>query len=254
MSESIVMCEGFHDRASWAGWLTHLGCSDEGYRPGTSGYPQRDPWGALIRGGGQFAYRSRTGAFIRLRPCGGQTKILPEVELRLRDRASRPVTRLVITVDPDTSSSVAGPATGLRGQDVERFVQTNIEPGATRNAAGEVEVDGGKTKVCLVRWEVNEPPDPAVPDTQTLERLACCALAAAFPARGQNVSSWLASRSSPPLPDPKEHAWSYMAGWYAEHGCEFFYKHLWSDPSIARELETRLRASGAWQIAEALAQ
>jgi hypothetical protein len=255
MSESIVLCEGFHDRAFWAGWLTHLGCSDEGYRPGTSGYPQRDPWGDPVRGGGQFAYRSRSGAFIRVRPCGGRTKILTDAEVRLRDRALRPVSRLVVTVDPDTSVSAAGPATGLRAQDVERFIQANIDPAAVRGAAGEVAIDGGAAVICLVRWEVNEPPNPAVPDTQTLERLTCCALAAAFPARGQNVGSWLASRSSPPLtPDPKEHAWSYMAGWYAEHGCDFFYRHLWSDLLVARELETRLRATGAWQVAEALAQ
>jgi hypothetical protein len=147
-----------------------------------------------------------------------------------------------------------GPATGLRGQDVERFVQTNIDGTAVRNAAGEVEIDGGAAVISLVRWEVTEPVNAAVPDTQTLERLACSALAAAFPARGQNVGSWLTSRDSPPPPpDPKEHAWSYMAGWYAEHGCEFFYKHLWSEPVIARELETRLRATGAWQVAEVLA-
>ena len=93
MSESIVLCEGYHDRAFWAGWLTHLGCSDEGSRPGTNGYPLRDPWNAVVRGGGQFAYRSRSGAFIRVRPCGGRNKVLPEAELRLRDRTARPVSR-----------------------------------------------------------------------------------------------------------------------------------------------------------------
>jgi hypothetical protein len=45
-----------------------------------------------------------------------------------------------------------------------------------------------------------------------------------------------------------------MAGWYAEHACENFYSSLWNDTAILRELETRLRASGAWQIGTALAQ
>lgn len=45
MSESVILCEGFHDRAFWDGWLTHLGCNSDGFRPGTPGYPALDPWG-----------------------------------------------------------------------------------------------------------------------------------------------------------------------------------------------------------------
>jgi len=45
-----------------------------------------------------------------------------------------------------------------------------------------------------------------------------------------------------------------MAGWYAHFGREAFYSNMWKDPNLVTELETRLRASGAWQIAEALAQ
>jgi hypothetical protein len=45
-----------------------------------------------------------------------------------------------------------------------------------------------------------------------------------------------------------------MAGWSADLGCEAFHSALWSDPSIASELEARLRSSGAWQVAEALAE
>lgn len=28
MSESVIYCEGYHDRAFWMGWLGHLGCVD----------------------------------------------------------------------------------------------------------------------------------------------------------------------------------------------------------------------------------
>jgi hypothetical protein len=122
------------------------------------------------------------------------------------------------------------------------------------NADGEIEVDGGATPVSLIRWEVNDPSSLALPDQETLERLVCAAIVAAYPARGRPVADWLAARPTPPAPDPKEHAWSYMAGWDAEHRCEFFYSHVWNDPNLVRELETRLRASGAWQIAERLAQ
>jgi hypothetical protein len=142
----------------------------------------------------------------------------------------------------------------LRRQDIEQFARQRADPAASTNAEGEIEIDAGATRIALVRWEAGDPPHSALPDQQTLERLVCSAIVAAFPARANSVASWLASRPGPPPPDPKEHAWSYMAGWYAEHGCEAFYLNLWHDPNLVRELETRLRAAGAWQIAERLAQ
>src|SRR2546427_9513354 len=123
MSESLVLCEGYHDRAFWAGWLTYLGCTDEGFRPGTKGYPAPDPWGGKVSGG-KYAYHSKTGAFLRVVPCGGKTAILPEAHLRLTQRVSRTLVRLVINIDPDVPVSGAGAgATGLRRQDVLQAVR-----------------------------------------------------------------------------------------------------------------------------------
>src|SRR5437762_627994 len=183
MSESVILCEGFHDRAFWAGWLTHLRCSDEGYRPGTHGFPAPDPWGRkVVRG--QFAYHSRTGSFLRVVPCGGRTFILPEAHVYLSQRTTKQLPRLVINVDPDVSAGGIGSgATGLRHQDVVHFLRSGFDPASTVNAAGEIEVDGGSTKVSLVRWEVTDPPGPGLPDQQTLERLVCSALVAAYPSR-----------------------------------------------------------------------
>src|SRR5205807_9654365 len=121
------------------------------------------------------------------------------------------------------------------------------------NAGGEIELDGGATKISLVRWAVNDLPAPGLPDQQTLERLASAALAAAYPARAASVQNWLDARPVPPGPDPKEHAWSYMAGWYAEHGCAAFYSNLWKDFRLVAELHKRLQSSSAWQIAATLA-
>ena len=87
----------------------------------------------------------------------------------------------------------------------------------------------------------------------SLERLVCAALNAAYPPRANSVQNWLDSRPHPPNPDPKEHAWSYMAGWYADQSCEAFYSSLWIDPQIVTQLESRLRSSGAWQIVESIA-
>jgi hypothetical protein len=160
--------------------------------------------------------------------------------------------RLVINIDSDvTASGTSTGTTGLRGQDVEQLVRT-FDPAATLNPDGEIEVDGGATKVSLIRWEVNDPPAQGLPDQQTLERLASAALIAAYPARATAVQNWLDSRPNPPPRDAKDHAWSYMAGWYASHGCEAFYSNLWNDAGVVSELQTRLRGSGAWQIAEKL--
>jgi hypothetical protein len=253
MSESVILCEGFHDRAFWDGWLTSLGCDSGGFKPETPGYPARDPWNDPVKGGGQYAYGTKSGSFVRVRPCGGKSKVLQEARIRLTQRTTKLLLRLVINVDVDTNvaGAVSGP-TGLRQQDLLQKVQL-VDPAASVNADGEIEVDGGATKISLVRWEVSDPPAPGLPNQQTLERLVSAALAAAYPARATAVQNWLNARPVPPPVDPKEHAWSYMAGWYAEYGCDAFYSNLWNDPKVAAELEARLRSSGAWQIATALA-
>jgi hypothetical protein len=171
----------------------------------------------------------------------------------LRERTTKPLLRLVINVDPDVSAAGPGTgATGLRRQDVLQLALT-FDRSAAFNSEGNIDVDGGATTVALVRWETNDKPAPGLPDQQTLERLVSAALVAAYPARAQPVQDWLVSRPAPPPADPKDHAWSYMAGWYAEHGCQDFYSNLWRDAAVASQLESRLRLSGAWQIAESVA-
>ncbi len=166
---------------------------------------------------------------------------------------TKPLRQLILNIDPDIPAGGSGTGlTGLRQQDVLHQVQ-QLDPGASLNAEGHIEIDGGAVNVALIRWETNDPPARGLPDRQTLERLVCAALAAAYPQRATSVQDWIDKRAKPPLPDPKEHAWSYMAGWYAGHGCEDFYANLWRNAKLASELETRLRSSGAWQIAETLA-
>jgi hypothetical protein len=208
MSESVILCEGFHDRAFWDGWLTFLRCNSDGFKPGTPGYPALDPWGDQVRGG-EFAYHSTTGSFIRVRPCNGKSRVLQEARVRLLLRRGKPLLRLVINVDADISAAAPTPGlTGLRRQDVLQHVQ-QLDPGASLNADGNIEVDGGATIVALIRWETNDPPAPGLPNQQTLERLVSAALAAAYPPRAKTVQDWLVARPSPPRPlppDPKEYA------------------------------------------------
>jgi hypothetical protein len=111
----------------------------------------------------------------------------------------------------------------------------------------------GDTLVSALLWHVPDPVPAGAPEPQTLERLACAALCAVYPERGEAVRTWLQSRPEPSR--AKEHkaiAWTHMAGWYAGQGCDAFYTCLWTDPPVAAELERLLRATSAWQIAEAL--
>lgn len=254
MSESFILCEGYHDRAFWKGWLLHFGCSDPGLPtvPGAPRITVRDPWKDPVRGG-QYAYHSKSGRFIRVVPSHGKGNILPAAKARLIERIRKPLLHLVINIDSDLGvGQTSSTALGLRRKDVLHFVQTNFDSMAALNAAGDVELDSGATKVALLRWEANDPVAAGLPNQQTLERLVCCALVAAYPARAKAVQDWLDTRPLPPAAGPKDHAWSYMAGWYAEHGCDDFYANLWKDPPIVAELEARLRAAGAWQVVEAV--
>jgi len=249
VSESAIYCEGYHDRAFWSGWLTYLGCTDPGIVPNLSERaPVRDPWNEKVAGG-QYAYRSKSQQFIRVVPSHGKDKLVPLVLKRLENRYAKPLSRVVINVDPDTTPG--GTTTGLKLQDILVSVQ-RVDPSAVMDANGEIAMDGGATKIALVRWESGDGPLPGVPNQQTLERLVCAALVAAYPERGPCVQSWLDTLDPPPV-NVKAFAWSFMAGWHAEHGCDDFYRCLWDDAKVRGELETRLRASGVWQIAEALA-
>jgi hypothetical protein len=174
---------------------------------------------------GQYAYLSNTGRFLRVQPCGGDSKVIRKAaSARLRQRSTKSVLRLVINIDPDSDASGAGTGrTRLRHQDVEALVRT-FDSAAKTNADGDIELDGGATKVSLIRWEVSDPPTPGLPDQQTLERLVCAALLEVYPERGENVQTWLDSRHNPPTSTVKEYAWSYYAGWYADHGTDDFYR------------------------------
>ena len=113
---------------------------------------------------------------------------------------------------------------------------------------------GGRTLVCLIRWEADDQVAAGLPNQQTLERLVCAALVAAYPDRGPAVQDWLDSRPDAPAAGPKEFGWSHMAGWHADQGCEAFFRVLWKNQSVVTQLESRLRQCGAWRVAEALAE
>ncbi len=251
MSESVILCEGYHDRAFWAGWLTHLGCTDPGHRDGGRRREVSDPWSKKVVGG-QFAFRSQTDKFVRIIPCHGKDNLLRMAKSRLKDR-DRELDRLVFSVDADTYAG-EGDCSGITLNDraVEGLVREFGE--VARDDHGDRVLDDTNTTISVVRWQTDETPSPGLPDKQTLERVVCAALAETFADRPAAVQTWLDSRPDGPPAGPKEFAWSYMAGWYAEYGCEAFYRTLWEKDTVAAALKSRLESAGAWRIAQALAE
>lgn len=261
MNESVVLCEGYHDRAFWAGWLEHLGCTDPGKRPGKKGRaPLVDPWGVPVAAG-HFGYHSKSGRFVRIFHCDGKKNVSREARNRLKqegERLSKGATaprlaRLILNVDADVNVEGSPVETGFTQHDL-RSVVKEYDPSARDSEEGDLLLFEGAVIVSLVRWEVGDGPAPGLPSQQTLEGVVCAAVVAAYPNRGPAVQTWLDSRPDAPAAGPKEFAWSHMAGWYADKACEGFYRRLWKDDAVVSELESRFEKSGAWRIAEALAE
>ena len=255
-SESVVLCEGYYDRAFWAGWLEYLGCTNPAHRR-TSAAPIRveDPWGNRVIGGA-FALHSKGEQFVRITPCGGKSNVIPAAKLRLGDVDKR-LLRLVLCVDSDADTDGVGhQSPGLSRQAVQSLLGKFGQPKENEHGEFSLDIhDDGPTVVSVVEWEASDARSSGIPDRQTLERLVCAALVAAYPDRGPAVQQWLDSRpNDAPQAGAKEFAWSHMAGWFAERGCDAFYRKLWKDDRVARELKSRLAGCGAWRIAEALAE
>jgi len=260
-TESVILCEGYHDRAFWAGWLEHLGCSrppDVGEKPGSGRV--FDPWGREVNGG-QYGYRSKTHKFIRIVPCRGDRKrVLREADRRLKEERQRveqraaesQLARLILNVDPDVTADGTSVRTGFRFEDLQQRLRKH-DSDLVEDRPGDLALFRGAVLISLIRWEATDQVADGLPNQQTLERLVCAALTAAYPDRGPAVKRWLDSRPDGPVAGPKEFGWSYMAGWYAEFGCEGFYRNLWLDGRVVTELKSRLAECRAWRVAEALA-
>jgi len=260
-TESVILCEGYHDRAFWAAWLLYLGMTDRG---DPNGADQRtsvlDPWGKKVERG-QFGFYSESGKFVRVFPCRDRRNTLREAENRLNNEQQRQqqqaatpqLTRLVLNVDADTDAGSGTAKTGFRREDLKRELE-KFDDAVNENDDGDFALFDGATLVSLVRWEANDSPRDGLPNQQTLERLVCASITAVYPERAEPIQKWLSSRPDAPQAGPKEFGWSHMAGWYADAGCEAFFRVVWTNARVRDELKARLVASGAWRIAESLAQ
>lgn len=251
--ESVIVCEGYHDRAFLSGWLQWHGCK------GLENKPYRD--GKKVKGKGQFAFRTPRGGWLRIVPTHGDTKLFEVAEIELEGRKTNPLSRLVIVRDDD--STLITPA----GEGATAFPEPDAQYASLKSwaerlgarrvpATDDFELEGGKqaTRLSFMVWRAPEPASTHLPAQQTLERLVCAAIAEVYGARCGTVEAWLASRQDPPPGEKphKSHAASHMAGWFSERGYEGFFGAVWEDPSIRDALLARLAVIRAARVVDAL--
>lgn len=234
-SQRVIVVEGFLDRAFLAGFLKRSNCKSLG-APGAPA--PKDPWGARVAGG-QYAYETPTGVFVRVVPSNGDRGVDKNVELYVKDAVTRPIELLLAIVDPDVAAKTdwSGPLHSKVGNLAAKCAGT-ADPQNPRafRAPG---VDRAELGV----WTTDEV-DARLPQKQTLERLVVAAIADAQPDRFAHVVQFLNTRPVPPPAQGKEEAMALMAGWFSWRLSEGFYEAVWEDPSIAAALEARLTKNG----------
>ena len=247
-TQSIILCEGFHDRSFWSGLLEFLNCPEPKSHSETGIISIEDPSGKPVRNG-EFGYYSTSNKFIRIIPAKSKDKLWNVFETRLAKRSSEPVlTHLIVNMDSDEFIGNEGTKSDSYLNNL--LVRTRAKiPSASFTPEGDIKSGDGLT-VSLVRWETKTSDCEWLPKKQTLERLVCDAICEAYPERKETLTKWLAMLPPDSREEVKTFAWSLMAGWHADHSCDDFYKLIWRDPKIEAVLENRLKECGAWRIAQ----
>lgn len=263
-NETLILCEGYHDRAFWAGCVTHAFGGKDGREAVASAtakpdgaLPKKtqllDPWGQRVADGA-FACISSSGRYIRINPCNGYAGILPALRVRINLAGQKPLRSVIVGVDADTLSNGTGNSP-ITAQGLRDFLAVAppepLGPVITLNL-GQVIVP-----VALVHWKAGRKPENGSPAKGCLEQLVCAAVAAVYPKRLPTIASWLASRTDPPpkAQQEKEIALSLVAGWHAHQGVEGFYRSIWADDAIRASLIEQLKHTGQWSgLERALAE
>lgn len=243
---SIVICEGYHDRAFWKGMLLHgLGCTDPSDAGKRNVY---DPWDEMVTRG-RFGFLDDQKRLIVVVPSHGDTKVGRTAEEFLQKRQDKPLRRLVLNVDDDAAVGAASNAPSRRATFIDLIKKH--EPNLKELQNGDIELRDGCIVSIVVWSSMGAPQQDGVPSHENLERLVCSALAAVDPARAGHVSSFLASAGhTAARAEAKAHAWSYMAHRWPEDGCERFFEHLWAGEEIRGQLIPLL--GDGWRVAQDL--
>lgn len=235
-----------------------------------AGIPGRDQLFALTKGDrvrieariaphplekGEHVFETAAGDWIFVRPCNNARDLWKSLRL-LAEKDLDPPAGIVVNVDSDRHAGEGDPEAGAR----ERLSQA-IQESEGQRPAGERPYRIGRTRVELVVWHCEDAAGTmGVPDKQTLERLVCAAIAEAS-AGSENSQGWAASVRDFLAQEPrggqghKNHALAYCAKWFVPEREDLF-RAVWSResfPAVAAALESRLRATGGWKAAEALA-
>lgn len=255
---SIILCEGYRDRAFWAGWLETNGWEDA--RPEQK-KPAKDPYGQTQSGSGKYAYYAKNRSFVVVIPTEGESHMdefckssLDSIEGYIRKSDACNLHRIILSVDSDVKSDQPNPT--MNAERVKNLVQKanakvakdqSVELSEPIFRDGHWHLFEGKCVVSVVRWQAESDLAEGIPEKQVLERLVCVAMCEAYPERAKIVENWLEDKK------PKSYAWAYMARFYAEQGCDDFYQLLWRDEKrIAERLKEHLTNSGAWAVFESL--
>ncbi|MFZ4575068.1 MAG: hypothetical protein ACOYN0_11765 [Phycisphaerales bacterium] len=99
-SESVICCEGFHDRAFWGGLLQYAGC--KGLK-GNLKHQLLDRTGAGLNRG-EYAFLGPGGHLVRLQPTQQVGGPLTAARIRLGQLATRSLTRIIICRDSDSEA------------------------------------------------------------------------------------------------------------------------------------------------------
>lgn len=238
-----LFCEGFHDRSFLAAWLLgRPGWRDPGKREDGTRRMVKDPIsGKPVAGRGRWALEHQSGTFLQIVPAQGKPNVRIHAQRRWSDLQSDPIAGIFAVVDFDgfePSPSVTDIARAR--SELTSSIRGNTQP--TDSAICEV----------LVWHACCERTPAGVPEKQTLERLVCVALSRVHPSRSEHVQRWLDHRPDGDALSEKAFGWSHMAGWYAEHGCEDFYRFIWTNALVRQQLDELLHAAGAGRLLEVL--
>jgi hypothetical protein len=236
-----LLVEGFHDRAFVRGWLAHRGWRDPGERQ-SGRVPVTNPVTQKIVSKGNYAFVAPGGTtFVEVTPQQGARSVLGSLVSRCGRAAPPDPDELVLVLDADHTDYREGYR--RREDAVENALAAHTPE---RVLSGGWRLSSG-LHVALWVWGTPTGVDaPGVPATHCLERLVAVACADTYPRRAHAVQGWLDTRPEPAGANAKAIAWSWMAGWYSDQGCDAFLRHaVWTDLDLATCLSKRLDATTA---------
>ncbi len=261
----LILCEGYDDRSFLAGFLQHhCQCTEPAAAKRT-----RSKYG-----NGAYVFFTAGGSHeIHVLPCGSVSQVLQSFKNNVQAAASGvhpEIDCLTLFTDHDTlpdrqESGDANSAPPLIKPQSIKGLLDRAEIQYQESANGDIpqwqieKADKSKCVVALLHVRTHDANlRLGLPSKQTLERLVCHAIAKAHPDRAKTVGDWLASRQDKSThtdrQESKEHAYSYLAGWYASDGCDYFFRHIWEQVETKKHLIQEMRDTGILQALESMAR